>query len=155
MISVELGGLNETIRRINEYKVDVERKFNSLLRELTEHGAEIARTEVSAMGAIDTGELESSISGVFDLNTGVGAIKADSWYAMYVEFGTGIVGANSPHPDAQGWQYDVNGHGDKGWVYMGDDGNWHWTKGQKSRPFMYNAAKKLLDEASDIVKGAF
>jgi len=37
----------------------------------------------------------------------------------YIEFGTGIVGESSPHPDAManGWDYDVNNHGTKGWWY--------------------------------------
>ena len=37
----------------------------------------------------------------------------------YIEFGTGIVGKQSPHElaEEQGWQYDVNQHGEKGWVF--------------------------------------
>lgn len=74
-------------------------------------------------------------------------------YAMYVEFGTGIVGSRGkPHPklSEQGWKYDVNQHGEAGWVYPSSErdpnrnkwqdknGNWFaWTKGQEARPFMY------------------
>lgn len=37
----------------------------------------------------------------------------------YLEFGTGIVGANKPHPEASkyGWKYDINKHGDSGWTF--------------------------------------
>lgn len=37
----------------------------------------------------------------------------------YLEFGTGIVGAKKPHPEASkiGWSYDINKHGDKGWTF--------------------------------------
>lgn len=37
----------------------------------------------------------------------------------YLEFGTGIVGASKPHPEASknGWRYDINKHGDKGWTF--------------------------------------
>src|SRR5690554_2123449 len=55
-------------------------------------------------------------------------------YAMYVEFGTGIVGTGmseekkgKPHPKASesGWNYDVNEHGESGWTYptSADDPN--------------------------------
>lgn len=65
-------------------------------------------------------------------------ISVDSDYAEYVEYGTGIVGSNNPHPKPINWQYDVNAHGDEGWKYIGDDGKLHWTKGMPSRPFMYD-----------------
>lgn len=37
----------------------------------------------------------------------------------YLEFGTGIVGAKKPHPEASkiGWGYDINSHGEKGWTF--------------------------------------
>lgn len=74
-------------------------------------------------------------------------IMADTDYAVYVEYGTGVVGSENPHPHP--WEYDVNGHGDKGWFYptTEEDPNprkhtyngqlYGWTKGQASRPFMY------------------
>lgn len=74
-------------------------------------------------------------------------------YAVFVEFGTGVMGEESPHPKAgeEGWEYDVGGHGDSGWWYPtveGDpnptkkltkQGSWvAWTAGMASRPFMYS-----------------
>lgn len=77
--------------------------------------------------------------------------EGKEYYAMYVEYGTGIVGESSPHPDPSrhGWHYDINDHGDTGWWYPtdADDPNptkyrskmgwWAWTAGQAARPFMY------------------
>jgi len=91
-------------------------------------------------------------------------ITFDSEYADYVEFGTGIVGASSPHPDATG--YDLSNHGRKGWFfhnemwnvadmtgYNKEKGSFYWTKGQPSRPIMYkthdyirNIAKRTLED---------
>lgn len=80
------------------------------------------------------------------------AIGFDNEYYTFVEYGTGIVGANSSHPDTSGfgWVYDTNNHGESGWwypsaesdpnptSYQAEDGNWWaWTKGQRSTPFMY------------------
>lgn len=62
-------------------------------------------------------------------------ITVGSEYGIYVEYGTGIIGANKPHPHP--WAYDVNNHGYAGWNYIGSDGKLHWTAGQPSKPFMY------------------
>lgn len=61
-------------------------------------------------------------------------ISVDGDVALFVEFGTGIVGSNNPHP-VDPWQYDVNGHGEKGWRYQDDSGTWRITSGMKSRPY--------------------
>ena len=74
-------------------------------------------------------------------------------YGCFVEFGTGIVGSSSPAPYASeyGWEYDINSHGEQGWLYptTADDPNptkkynatkgiWQaWTAGQVGRQYMY------------------
>lgn len=79
-------------------------------------------------------------------------LSATSDHVMFIEYGTGIRGQENPHPkaDIDGWEYDVNEHGDEGWWYpttMADpnptkrisaNGDiYAWTKGHMSRPFMY------------------
>jgi hypothetical protein len=64
-------------------------------------------------------------------------VNVNDEYAMYVEFGTGIVGSEHPHP--MPWAYDINNHGEEGWKYIGKDGKLHWTAGQESKPFMYES----------------
>lgn len=75
-------------------------------------------------------------------------------YAIFVEYGTGIIGSEMSHPKASehGWVYDVNAHGVLGWWYptVNSDPNpykwtnpetgvlYAWTAGQQSRPFMYH-----------------
>lgn len=148
--------LNRAIREIQRYKADLNAKVNTLIEALTEYGVKIAKVQVRQLDAWFTGKLESSIEGYFNPSTGVGIIKAGPPYAVYVEFGTGIVGARSPHPDPQEWQYDVNAHGESGWwYYNSNDGKTHWTKGMQSRPFMYNTAKELESQCEKIVKELF
>lgn len=79
------------------------------------------------------------------------SLTIDGEYAMFVEYGTGIVGEHSPHPkpDRHNWIYDINSHGDEGWwypstssdpnptKYQSENGWWAWTAGMSSRPFMY------------------
>lgn len=88
---------------------------------------------------------------VSETSTGI-YIGVDTDYAMFVEYGTGIVGDANKHPKSNefGWRYDVNNHGESGWwypsspddpnptKYLSETGWWAWTKGQRSKPFMYN-----------------
>lgn len=76
-------------------------------------------------------------------------VNADEEIVEIVEYGTGIVGENSPHPE--GGNYDLQGHGYKGWFFgynqlnmgnvSGDEfknvGRGFYTRGQKSRPVNY------------------
>lgn len=72
----------------------------------------------------------------------------------YVEYGVGIVGSQNKHPKVpNGWIYDINNHGNSGWIYpvvtqmdyiykdkkfVSKDGNiLAWTKGRKPKPFVY------------------
>ena len=148
--------INRAIREVEKYKAELNAKVSMLIEALTDYGVEIAKVQVRQLRAWYTGELESSISGYFSPSTGVGIIKAGAPYAVYVEFGTGIVGSGSPHPAPAGWQYDVNAHGESGWWYYNDrDGKMHWTKGMPSRPFMYNTAKQLENECKIIAREVF
>lgn len=148
--------IDRAIRELKQFKTEFLKKCNQLVQELTELGVDIAKVEVTQLDAVYTGELRNSIEGYFSPTTGVGIIKAGAYYAVYVEFGTGVVGKGSPHPNPDGYQYDVNEHGDEGWVYYDDDsGQFRWTKGFKSRPFMYNTARQLEKECKKIATEVF
>lgn len=146
--------IEDAIREVKEYKRKLNDRVKALIRELVDKGVEIAKAQVRELGAVYTGQLEESITGFFDEEIGLGIIRTDCPYAIYVEFGTGVVGERNPHPEPiEGWQYDVNEHGDKGWWYFNErDQKWHWTKGMVSRPFMYNTLQLLRAEAE---KGGF
>jgi len=146
--------IEEAIREVKQYKQQLDEQVKALIRALVDKGVEIAKVQVRELGAVYTGQLEASITGFFDEETGVGIIRTDCPYAVYVEFGTGVVGQRNPHPEPiEGWKYDVNEHGDAGWWYFNErDQKWHWTKGMESRPFMYNTLQILKVEAE---KGGF
>lgn len=80
-----------------------------------------------------------------------GRLFNDYFTASLVEYGTGIVGKGT-HPTPKGHQYDVNNHGDDGWVYLGKDGEYHFTRGMEAHRYMYNA---LIDYISGAYKRIF
>ena len=109
--------------------------------------------------AVDTGELLESMqaqAGDVIENGGEWIVFTDCPHAAFVEFGTGVTGSMNPHPDTSlvGWRYDVNEHGDAGWFYF-KDGEWHWTKGMISRPFMYETGRDLKKLVSKTAKEVF
>ena len=152
-INLELStqSINNAIWEIRQFRNQLRETCWELVKELTMEGAEIAKMQVASMEAVDTGYLENSIQGLFFPSERCGFVIADCPYAIYVEYGTGIIGESEPHPEAAGnWDYDVNGHGIKGWVYKSDkDGKFHWTQGYVSRPFMYNTLRWLEEAAPD------
>ncbi len=143
--------LRKAAAEVRAYKARIEKLAVGLAAELAAQGAQIALVEAADIK--DTGKLLSSIVGEHSGNYGY--VKCKCGYAVYVEFGTGVVGSRKPHPDISiaGWKYDVNGHGELGWWYRGKDGTLYWTKGFESRPFMYNTAQQLRTLVVPTAKG--
>ena len=90
-------------------------------------------------------------------------IEMDSPYGKFVEFGTGIMGERKKHPIP--WDYDINNHGDKGWFYEVQNGAegvgkthmyngklYAWTRGTRSKPFMYDTSRWTNLQGTKIVR---
>lgn len=165
--SLTKSDINRAIREIRACKAQLTEAMNALIRELAEQGAQIAKMQVASFDAVDTGELEGSIYGYFDPESRIGYVIAGAAHAFYVEYGTGVVGANSPHPEAAeaGWEYAIGPtihqtkDGRIGWFYdastdgdyvVSGSGQWRFTEGQPSRPFMYNTLV-WLEEAAEAL----
>lgn len=92
-------------------------------------------------------------------NVVTGGIKTTDEKDTYREFGTGIVGSNNPHIAEYlakaGWKYDVNEHGEKGWIYPKSDGTFGWTKGLPAEKKFYEAMLKMEDSFQEIAKEEF
>jgi hypothetical protein len=150
--------IQRAIQEVESYKKELNSKCQLLVQALTDQGIEIAKFNVRSLGAFYTGELEQSINGYYSPSLGTGIIYAGAWYAMYIEFGSGIRGSEAPHPlsGKTGWHYDVNDHGESGWVYYNEnDGSYHWTDGMPSRPFLYETGRKLELICEKIAKAVF
>lgn len=159
-VKLNKESIQEVIDELNQYKAGVELVCKEIAAVVGELGVEIAQAKLVQLGAHDTGELANSIHYVIDESSGMARvyIRADAKYAMYVEFGTGIMGElNDKHPmhSDVGWEHDVNDHGFEGWVYKGADGKTHRTWGQPARPFLYETVKELEQSIPEIVRKVF
>ena len=148
--------INQALKDIKAYQKKVDAAGENLTHSLTEQGVSLAQLNASYMSIYDTGELVSGIESQYRGDKGY--VVSTAPHSAFAEFGTGIPGAQSPHPEPglAGWRYDVNEHGEEGWWYMGDDGEWHWTAGMASRPYMYDTARMLRNmvvlSAKEVLK---
>lgn len=156
---LSVSEVRNAIKEVQKYKEGLNNKCKKFAERLAEEGVALARIKVSEKDAIYTGELLSSIKAEYGGSSPEGAtwyIYTDCDWAIYVEFGTGVVGSQSPHPDTSlvNWKYDVNSHGKNGWYYY-KDGEWHWTQGMPSRAFMYETGRDLRQIIQKVAKEVF
>ena len=134
-IKVSLGNIDDAISQIEAYERKLQQNIRAFLEKFLAYGMEVSKAKIVELGAIDSGELENSLS-----------------YTLYKE---GNKGAASPHPTLP-WAYDTNGHGEDGWYYYDtEQGRVRFTKGMPSRPFLYETAKELEQRAVEIAREVF
>lgn len=154
-LKLNTESLNRALKELKTYQKKVDAAGQNLTHSLTEQGVALAQLNASYMNIYDTGELVRGIDSQYQ--GGKGYVVSSAPHSAFCEFGTGIVGATSPHPNPTlaGWKYDVNQHGEEGWWYW-KDGEWHWTAGMPSRPFMYDTARMLrgivIKSAKEVLK---
>lgn len=99
---------------------------------------------------VDTGHLRNSIhiKVKYEKEEIVGTVGTNLDYALYVELGTGPIGAKSPKmlPPNIKPKYKT-----QGWYYKAKDGV-RYTKGQVAKPFLYPAFKANENKAKDYIK---
>ena len=162
------SSIENAIKQLRAYQNDLTYKCKLLAEKLAEKGVEIARVQIADLDAIFTSELLSSIHTEYKGSTkggSVWSVVAGTDHAMFVEFGTGIVGKQSPYPgelpDGVSWEYASGktirqlADGRYGWFYKDDDGQWWFTEGMPSRPFMYYTSIQLRDIVVKTAKEVF
>lgn len=142
-------GFRDLAKKVREYRKSLPDKCEEFAYRMAEEGVAIAQLKILSFDAVMTGELLNSMNlepGDIVSNGASYYIYTDCDWAAFVEFGTGVAGKSNPHPDTglANWKYDTNNHGEAGGWYF-NDGEWHWTKGMPSRPFMYETGQELRD----------
>ena len=165
-VRLSAEGVKQAVQELREYQAKVQAAASAIVEALASAGEEFAVAAVLPFA--ETGQLASSIKA--ETSGNVGFVKCSCGYAVYVEFGTGIKGAGSPHPDAAilGWKYDINRHGELGWWYPTDSADpnpykytaqngttYAWTRGMPSRPFMYETAQMLRASVVPVARSVF
>lgn len=167
--NLSVKGIEQLKKDLLNYKNNIlQNKVNLLARRLAEKGVGIAKSNITTLDAIFTGELLNSIQvkkGGGAKGTAIFYVVADSRHAAYVEFGTGQLGLEGgypyPFPEGVDWQYNTGktifeiSPGQYGWFYPSDDGQWYFTQGMPSRPFMYETSLELMQLVVKTAKEVF
>jgi len=147
--------IKDAIKALEDQKAKLDERLANRIRSLIEWGKQRELEYLGMFVSDKTGVLRESIATDFkeeimtgyiqvgDADPNVKAQKA----GFFVEFGTGIKGAQDPHPTGKG-EYDQ-----KQWVYFDPDlEEFFTTTGQASKPFVYYTYMELLKK---IARGDF
>ena len=154
----QVTGLQETVDRLRGLN---SKAITLTFDELERDGVEIVKANLRAQ-PFKSYPQELEDSGICErLSPFSLRLSADAGFALFVEFGTGMVGRDnsvttgrraweSSHRDRWGnrgsFLYDRHRHEwlspGKGWVYY-KNGKFHFTQGQPGKPFMYHTAIEL------------
>ncbi len=141
-LKLSLESIQAFEEQLKKYKEDIVDIAEEIVKEVSEEGLK--------------GNYKSVVLKpiVYDGFSVVGGIETTEEKDTYKEFGTGIVGSNNPHVESflakAGWKYDINEHGEKGWIYPTEDGGYAWTKGQPAQKKFYEAMQRMEEELPKI-----
>ena len=128
----DLGGVV-----FNDYSADVLNEFHDAVLRALERCGEQAEGYAKDLAPVDTGNLRNSISHKVDDGEPAVYIGSNTSYAPYVELATGIYAEGGrPTP----------------WVYQDENGNWHWTRGNRAHPFLKPAVAEHPQTYRNIIE---
>lgn len=165
-VRLDPQSVDNAIRELNQYKTEVENKTRQLVQRLVDLGANVVRVKIVEMGAYYSGELYAGAGGYYSPTLNAGVVRVTSDHVAFVEFGTGVMGQSNPHKNGEylskaSWAYATGRtifttkYGRVGWYYPTDNGEYRFTEGMKSRPFMYETALELQREFPRIAREVF
>ena len=147
-LKVNISYPKQVQEKLNKYIIELEKAQSNAINEIS---AKIQDKLLENMIKynIDSVEILGSIS-VNTSNEGV-EIKVGAKHAIFIEFGTGIVGSENPHPKPVranwiygngGWWYPTTPQKQSRYPYQPtaiiNNQLYAYTKGQKSKPFLYD-----------------
>ena len=144
-----------SVESINGWIKELEKLKNKQLSNIALRTVDRLATEMTKDVYPNTEKIPAKIEG----NKAVSGIQNKESKWAYKEYGTGIVGSQNPHVaealQQAGWKYDVNNHGEKGWIYPVGNGEYRWTKGQPATKKFYQALNKAEELFPEIAREEF
>ena len=141
--------LETWIEQIDDLSSALGSNLKYVLKEVLDESVPIAQNELIrfASDGNDNADIVYSIDGERGNYTAEISLVGED--AEYVEYGYGAI-AEGSYPEGDPWEYDINGHGMKGWYYA------HGKKsyGQVAGAVIYYLTRDLsdsLDSADEIV----
>ena len=161
--SIQIRNLDKVMKQIQDYKKGLSGKAEIFLEKLATLGAFRARMDFTSAMYAGKNDVEVSVEKIADGYRVVAAGEA----VMFIEFGAGVINPEHPQSAEMGFSHGTYGSGkganEKGWVYVGEQGNagqplregvYH-TYGNPPAKAMYNAAKDMKSAIYKVVKEVF
>lgn len=161
--ALSIKSIDKLKKAIVDYENDLQAKLVLFCERLSHYGVEAAQANVVNLDAVFSGDLFRSIYNEQQYatkDTVVFIVATNSEHAVYVEMGTGMVGAENPYPGklpavyAQGKTIRQLADGRYGWFYN-KNGQWYFTEGMPSRPFMWFASMDMQEQVVRIAREVF
>lgn len=163
-VSLDKRSISKAIKELNNYKVDLERKTQMIVIRLANEGYSCVVKNLANIRY--SGSLQNSVG--LSISKNYAMVYVSSEHAVFVEFGTGSKGAESPYTgvtdinyqynigETIGW-YNVKGEMKYGWFYYDElKKKVIFTEGMPSRPFMWNASQTLrYQKLNEIIREVF
>lgn len=163
--------VENAIKQLTAYRNELQMKCQEVCRRLSDEGIKVANV------AIDSVPIGKTIVLTLDMEPskfGCRAImkmdgretKLDDGRTFYtafaIEFGAGIKYNSSANPKAKEFGMGVgtfpnqkHAFDPNGWMYLGDDGEWHHSYGVKASMPMYSASVEMRKKIDEIIKEVF
>lgn len=164
-ITVNVSGLDETIRRLEEYANRIDRAGAEIVKRLAQLGYDTAYSVMA--GHIYSGETINSLQIVENDPTHY-TLMAGSKALLFFEFGAGLNGGGHPQAGEFGFgpgTYPGQKHAldPNGWWFPTDDPNliirtdkngqgWGHSYGNRPQMPMYKASRKIQDDLLEVAR---
>lgn len=161
--ALSVSSIQKLKKSLLDYQDSIEDKLVLFCQRLSEVGIEIAQANIVSLDAVFTGELFNSFyyePKLVSKDKVVFVMANGSEHAIYVEMGTGLIGAENPYIGnlpavyAQGKHIRKTADGKYYWFYY-RDGQWYYTEGMPSRPFMWLASTEMQYKVAKIAREVF
>lgn len=124
----------EFVDNSTKVKAEIEKKaIKALIK-----ACMLVEGQAVALAPAKSGALRDNITYKVDEATLIGYVGTNVEYAIWIEFGTG--------------EFAEKGDGRKGgWVYKTPDGKWHFTYGNKPKPYLRPAFRRNRKQIKAIL----
>lgn len=154
--SLSVSSLDALLTDLEAYQQKVEAAPHKIVEKLVDYGKEQIAQGIGSIRDKDGNYLATAGSYVFD-TTGFAYMEGED--AKFLEYGTGVKGQSSPHPQANqvGWQYNsgptISSTGD--WSYWDPvKGHYVHTKGIPAQMPVLKAANAIRQKEIEAAKEA-
>lgn len=154
--NLSVSSLDALLTDLKTYQRKVEESPRKIVETLVDYGKKQIAQGIGGIRDKDGNYLATAGSYVFD-TTGFAYMEGED--AKFLEYGTGVKGQSSPHPQANqvGWQYNsgptISSTGD--WSYWDPvKGHYVHTKGIPAQMPVLKAANAIRQKEIEAAKGA-